>query len=112
MMIENEALLQAVINNEPLQVKDLLDQGADPNFFECPKEKIRLIHFAALYDARRVIPPLIEAGADLHAKTGNDGVTALDIAKQHSFRKTAKLLKSFLNQSVSSRKHCERLLIE
>ncbi len=97
----NEALLDAVINDQPITVKDLLSNGADPNYEESQTDKLKPLHFAALYNAKKVVPVLVTAGADVHAKTGYDGITPLQIATQHRFREMTRLLTRF-SRSVKS----------
>lgn len=62
----NKELLNAVIGNNFHTVKRLLENGADPNYFE-DEAQIRPLHFAALYNFPNVIPLLIMAGDDLVA---------------------------------------------
>ena len=64
-------------------MKQLLLEGANPNYCDDPNEGFTLIHLAALYDADLVVPILINAGADTQRKTLQDGITALEIAMQH-----------------------------
>lgn len=51
----NKELLNAVIGNNFHTVKRLLENGADPNYFE-DEAQIRSLHFAALYNFPDVIP--------------------------------------------------------
>lgn len=89
----NKELLDAVIGNHEQTVKNLLEQGADPNFFE-DEAQIRPLHFAALYNSPSVIPLLIVAGADLLATTEyND--TPLMIAERHDHPDVVIALKRF-----------------
>jgi ankyrin repeat protein len=76
----DEALLDAVIDNDANTVKVLLNQGANPNCFE-DKCQIRPLHFACVYDAEDVIYWLVKAGAKIDAKT-SDNYRPIDIAKQ------------------------------
>ena len=89
----NNELLDAVIGNHLQTVKGLLEQGANPNFFE-DEAQLRPLHFAALYDSPDVIPLLIMAGGDMHATTEyND--TPLMIAKRHDHPNVIKTLSQF-----------------
>lgn len=98
----NETIIQAVIDNQAQQVIELLDQGADPNSFENANEKITLLHLAALYGADKVIEPLIRAGADIDARTANNGVTPLEIAKQHRFKQTMSILEQMRQDELQA----------
>ena|SRR3990167_10085660 len=89
----NKALLDAVIGNHSHTVRNLLEQGANPNYFE-DEAQICPLHFAALYNSPDVIPLLIMAGADLYATTEyND--TPLMIAERHEHPEVVSLLKRF-----------------
>lgn len=94
----NKELLDAVIGNHFHTVKNLLEQGADPNYFE-DDAQIRPLHFAALYNSPDIIPLLIIAGADIHATTEyND--TPLMIAERHEHSNVAKVLRRFYSVKV------------
>lgn len=95
----NEALLDAIINDQPIAVEDLLSNGADPNYEESCSDKLKPLHYAALYNAKKVVPVLVTAGADVNAKAGFDGITALEIATQHRFRDMTRLLTQLQNNS-------------
>lgn len=83
-------LTKAVISKNIAQVKELLSAGADPN--ECIGETlIRPLHFAVYADMFEVVEILLEAGADMLAKT-IDGETPLDIAKMKKNKKMLQLL--------------------
>lgn len=89
----NKALLDAVIGDHLQTAKDLLEQGADPNFFE-DEAQIRPLHFAALYNAPEVIPLLVVAGADMLATTEHND-TPLMIAERHDHPEVVTALKRF-----------------
>lgn len=94
----NKDLLDAVIGNHFHTVKRLLEQGADPNYFE-DDAQIRPLHFAALYNSPDVIPLLIMAGADIQATTEyND--TPLMIAERHEHPDVVQVLKRFYGVKV------------
>jgi len=97
----NAALLDAVISNQPEQVKQLLEQGADPNFFE-DEAQIRPLHFAAVYDSADVVSLLVLAGADIHATTEYHD-TPLSVAKRHGHNKTLGALSKFYSSSVKDK---------
>jgi ankyrin repeat protein len=71
-------LLDAVRKNNTKKVTKFLEEGADPNFVE-DSDNLTPLHFAVVYNAKNVIPLLIEAGANLNAKN-YDGLTPLEIA--------------------------------
>ena len=89
----NEALVNAVISDQPKIVTALLNQGANPNHKQT-EEQLTPLHLAALYNAEHVIEPLLKAGADPSATTKHDGITARDIAIQHQFHKFSALIAS------------------
>ncbi len=89
----NKELLQAVISKRLRQVKQLLERGADPNYYE-DSAKIRPLHFAALYNAVKIIPVLVAAGGNMYATTESND-TPLLIAKQHNHAPMILLLKKF-----------------
>lgn len=89
----NKKLLDAVIDNCFYSVKQLLEKGADPNYYE-DSAKIRPLHFAALYNSLDVIPLLILAGGDLYATTDcND--TPHEIAERHNHDQVISILDKF-----------------
>lgn len=74
-------LIDAVMESNVDKVKEFLEEGSDPNFYE-DMVRVRPIHFAAQRqgtDALEVMKLLIAAGADPKAET-DDGVTAIDLA--------------------------------
>ena len=94
----NKELLDAVIGNHVQTVKRLLENGADPNYFE-DEAQIRPLHFAALYNSPDVISLLVMAGADLHATTEYED-TALMIAQRHDHQEVIQILKRFYGVKV------------
>src|SRR3990167_11298087 len=94
----NKELLDAVIGNHVHMVKHLLEQGADPNYFE-DEAQIQPLHFAALYNSPDVIPLLIMAGANIQAKTEYDD-TPLMIAERHDHQEVVQALKRFFGVKV------------
>ena len=89
----NKELLDAVIGNHFHTVKRLLENGADPNYFE-DEAHIRPLHFAALYNSPDVVPLLVMAGADLHATTEYED-TPLMIAQRHDHQEVVDILRRF-----------------
>lgn len=95
----NRQLIEAVISNDPKAVQHLIEQGADPNCFE-DEAQIRPLHFASLYNAAKVIPMLILAGADIHAVTEYSD-TPLTVAKRHNHQQALNALSTFYQVEVS-----------
>lgn len=85
-------LIEAVIIDDTAEVKKILEAGVDPNQYE-DHAQLRPIHFAALYNALNAVPLLVAAGADVSAES-HEGVTALDIAKQHVYHEMVRLLET------------------
>lgn len=94
----NKDLLDAVIGNHFVTVKELLEKGADPNYFE-DEAQIRPLHFAALYNSPDVIPLLVVAGADMFATTEYDD-TPMQIAERHDHHEVIDILKRFFGVNV------------
>src|SRR3990167_2708055 len=95
----NKDLLDAVIGNHFITVKDLLEKGADPNYFE-DEAQIRPLHFAALYNSPDVIPLLVTPGANIFATTEYDD-TPLQIAERHDHQEVVQALKRFFGVKVN-----------
>ena len=83
-------IIDAVIQNNPTALETLLNDGADPNFFE-DEAHITLLHFAACFKSLECAKLLIERGANIHAKT-TSGESVLDIAVLHGFTELMALL--------------------
>jgi len=91
----NTSIIDAVINNDANLVKQLLDQGIDPNT-TMDVAKVTPLHFAAQNNALNAAPVLIQAGANLRAKIDPEGMTPLDIAKLHKNQDMVELLEKFM----------------
>lgn len=90
-------LIKAVIHNDVSLLKALLSAGENPN--QCLDDaKVTPLHFAAQHNAVDVVPLLITAGADIHAKTVPDGQTPLDIAKLCGHKNMIELLENYTNK--------------
>lgn len=86
-------LIDAVINNDIEMVRQLLEEGADPNV--CIDEaQLRPLHFAAQNNSLEIAKLLITAGADVHARTIPDDETPLEVAKLHGHRAFVELILS------------------
>lgn len=93
-----QALITAIIEDNPTKVQHLLEQGVDPN--AClDEDKVTPLHFAAQYNALRSTPYLLTAGANVYAMTG-DYTTPHDIARLHKHTDMLKLLQS--NRCIGS----------
>ncbi len=98
-----DQLIQAVIDNDPKLVNELLNEGLNPN--SClDTALVTPLHHAAQNDSLEVIPLLVEAGADLDAETEPDGYTPLDIALLHEHSKVAQLLMAY-SSGTDIRRH-------
>ncbi|MCH9770019.1 MAG: ankyrin repeat domain-containing protein [Gammaproteobacteria bacterium] len=87
-------LIEAVINNDVITVRDLLEQGADPNH-TLDAAQITPLHYAAQNDTLEVVPILIEAGAEVDAQTEPDGQTPVEVAFLHGNERIAKTLLAY-----------------
>jgi ankyrin repeat protein len=85
----NIGLLQSALKGDALNVQALLRQGADPNF---GFEKTPLME-AATSGQKTVIPLLLDAGANINART-KYGETALSLAAQGGHLEVVRLLLS------------------
>ncbi len=90
-----EYLIEAVINNNAEQVRQLLSSGLDPNGFE-DQAQVRPLHFAAQYNSLASALVLLEAGAQIDVTTA-DGITPLDVAKLHSHQDMIQLFQGTLH---------------
>jgi len=87
-------LIEAIIHQDVNAVRQLLEQGVNPNACQ-DNANVTPLHFAALHNALEIVPLLITAGANLHAQTYPEGQTPLDIAKLHKHQDMVKLLSDF-----------------
>jgi len=75
-----ENLVDAVIENDLVTIRDLLQKGVDPN--GCVDEAcLRPLHFAAQNNGVEAAKLLLAAGADIYTRTEPDHDTPYDIAK-------------------------------
>jgi ankyrin repeat protein len=95
-MNSKEVLIDAIIHNDVKKVKQLLEQGVDPNS-TLDKAHITPLHYAAQNDAREIAQLLFTAGATLESQT-DEGQTPLDIAKECHHPEMVKLLLRLKNQ--------------
>lgn len=90
-------LINAILKKDMHRVKNLLEQGADPNMY-LDEAMIRPLHFAAQNNFLKIVPLLITAGADLYAQIQPEGHTPLDIARLHKNNAMVNVLQSFMLQ--------------
>lgn len=99
-MEENKAveqLIDAIIENDPVRVNQLLNSGCDPN--AClDVARVSPLHFAAQNGSLEVIPLLVEAGADICACTQPEGQTPLDVALLHKHEPVVQILLAYLTK--------------
>ena len=94
------ALLDAVIGDDDRRVRELLQQGASPNYTE-DEDGVRPLHFAALYNALTVVPSLVLAGGDLMAPTECDD-TPIAVARRHNHNEMLRLMLCFSSPTHQS----------
>jgi len=84
-------LIDAVVNNDIEMVRQLLEEGEDPNM--CVDDtQLRPLHFAAQNNYLEIGKLLIAAGANIHVRTIPDGESPLDIAQLHENKDFVNLL--------------------
>ena len=91
-------IIDAVIDNDAKLVQQLIDDGADPNL-SLDVADVTPLHFAAQNNALEVLPILIKAGANLHAKINPEGMNPLDVARLHKHDDMAKLLEKYMKMN-------------
>ena len=84
-------LIDAIIENNIEVVRELLQNGADPNLC-LDAAKVRPLHFAAQDNRIEIGQLLIASGADIDACTYPEGLTPLDIARLHGHAEFIELL--------------------
>jgi ankyrin repeat protein len=84
-------LIDAIIENNIEMVKELLQNGADPNTY-LDDAMVRPLHFAAQDNRVEIGQLLIARGADLGAYTYPEKLTPLDVAKLHGHDEFIELL--------------------
>lgn len=95
-----DQLIDAVVQNNAVEVQKFLDQGVNPN--ACLDEaNITPLHFAAQSNAIQVIPVLINAGADVYAATSDDEQIPYDVAQMSGNNDAAKVLLGYMDQGSS-----------
>jgi ankyrin repeat protein len=84
-------LIDAIIENNIEIVKELLQNGANPNLC-LDAAKVRPLHFAAQDNRIEIGQLLIACGAEINACTYPEGLTPLDVAKLHGHKEFMELL--------------------
>ncbi|KAL2608664.1 hypothetical protein R1flu_027237 [Riccia fluitans] len=76
--LSGEGLREAVKNGDVSAVKELLSKGVDVNYFD--RQKMSLLHLAAVFNFTEITFMLMDAGANVHAKNAQ-GETPIDCAQ-------------------------------
>ena len=97
-------LIDAVVEGNVVLVKKLLAEGANPNLY-LDEAQVTPLHHAAQNDAIDIALLLLEAGADINAKTSPEGTTPLDVAHLHQHTRMTNLLLAFMSDSTSETAH-------
>lgn len=84
-------LIDAVLNNDAEQVKELLEQGIDPNVTD-DWANVTPLHYAAFNNSLEIAALLIAAGAKINIRDSIDNETPLDVAKAQGHHKMVQLL--------------------
>lgn len=89
-----EGIWEAIKNGDAGAVKDLLENGVDPNY--CDKQGMSILHLAAVFNFSEITFLLMDAGAKIDAKNAQ-GETPLDCAPVTLQYKMQLKLKSSVN---------------
>jgi ankyrin repeat protein len=93
-----EAMIDAILKDDPKTVHELLHHGVDPNIC-LDQHHITPLHFAAQNNALHVVPLLISAGAHLNALTEPGGYRAIEVAALQGHLQMVSLLSAVDNES-------------
>ena len=91
-------LIDAILNQDIEQIKQLLAKGVNPNDHE-DQACVTPLHFVAQQNLLEAVPLLIEAGANLGAMTYPEGETPLKIAELHGHLQMVNLLAHYLQKN-------------
>lgn len=91
-------LIEAIIRNDVTKVRNLLENGSDPNYAD-DWANITPLHYAALHNALEIASLLITAGAKIDAIDAVCYETPLDIAMSCKHYDMAELLSTLQNQT-------------
>lgn len=97
--LSGEGVREAIKNGDVSAVKDLLSKGVDVNYVD--KQRMSLLHLAAMFNFTEIAFLLMDSGANLSAKNAQ-GETALDCAQttlQHKMRQRLRV------DSISNKEH-------
>jgi ankyrin repeat protein len=89
-------LIEAIIRNNVKGVRELLEEGTNPNSCE-DRARVTPLHFAAQNNSLEIAKLLITAGADIAAEN-EEGDTPLDTAVSANNREMIDLLRQIPNQ--------------
>jgi ankyrin repeat protein len=84
-------LINAIINDDLLQVKQLLEKGAEANISD-DDANVTPLHYAVLHNKVSIAELLITAGANLNARS-NEDQTPLELAQELGHKEMIALLK-------------------
>ncbi len=90
----NSLLVEAIMNNNPNEVKDFLNKGADPNGF-IDHDQLTPLFFAVQNNALSSAFILLAAGADPNRENVNIRLTPLKLAELNNFHDVINLLKNY-----------------
>eukprot|EP01090_Pellita_catalonica_P011942 TRINITY_DN2485_c0_g1_i3.p1 TRINITY_DN2485_c0_g1~~TRINITY_DN2485_c0_g1_i3.p1 ORF type:complete len:175 (-),score=49.29 TRINITY_DN2485_c0_g1_i3:132-632(-) len=88
----NYKLRTAVYIGNDMEVLDLLNEGANPNYIS--KDGSAQLTTAAEKGFVKVVRHLLKYGADINTKDNRTGKTALQLAEQHKFQDIVHTLKN------------------
>ena len=92
-------LISAVISDDEERTHLLLTEGANPNH-SLDKANVTPLHHAAQHNSLKTMSLLLNAGADVNARTHPDDQTPLEIALLHHFRQAAQLLSYYMQSTA------------
>lgn len=84
-------LIEAIIHNDIAKVKELLEQGIDPNKAD-DWANVTPLHYAALLNEVEMVALLVAAGANTDSRDSLDEETPIDVARAHGHDKIVELL--------------------
>ncbi len=91
---DNIALFEAALKGDFEQVKELLENGAKPNFFFRPEDQKNALHVSSEKGFDDIVEVLIQHGAAVNSKASTDQTTSLILASQNGHVKVVQILLS------------------
>lgn len=91
---DNIALFEAALKGDFEQVKELLENGAKPNFFFRPEDQKNALHVSSEKGFDDIVQVLIQHGAAVNSKASTDQTTSLILASQNGHVKVVQILLS------------------